>query len=446
VTCTQEELLQVLSKLMQERQKVKALELRLERTSPSTSPLPLTADTHQKEIEQLQKIIRDQSELLAKPTPETPSVEPYKQHIAQLQNEIDQLKKAASVPSNELSLRQEIARLSQELTELRAKPVPVQEVPDFSFELETTEKALKEAKHTISELERAVLQARNEAPSFHEEELENFRLQARELHAARKELEMKLSLALQEKQQLQQDAATNAQILLKLKQQLESFQKNSQNIDQKEHELVLCRVRIDELERINSVLKQSLEEIQEKEKHLLDATRLHEETLEKQDIELRQQKTALKQLEKDTEGQKGEIALLEEHLTRRIKECTHLTAQQEESQAELLKRDRKIERLEADFQQLQESSDTTINSFKATLATTEEEFSETQGLLEEQEEELYELRKIAERFHELEEQVVTTYKVLTKRSDPPKKQPRQAAAPSDLFTNQKTSRRYDLFE
>ena len=69
MTCTQEELLQVLSKLMQERQKVKALELRLERTSPSTSPLPLTADTHQKEIEQLQKIIRDQSELLAKPTP-----------------------------------------------------------------------------------------------------------------------------------------------------------------------------------------------------------------------------------------------------------------------------------------------------------------------------------------------------------------------------------------
>jgi DNA repair exonuclease SbcCD ATPase subunit len=393
VSCTQEELLQVLQKLMHERQKVKTLEKRLQATSSAslsvvppqhivahelTNPVVMPCD-HEKEIEVLKNVIKDlgeklkatavqQPQIVESPGPVDENIAKLKQSLYQSQNEVRATREKASLLEEEIRrLQQFRASLQTELKEQGSKTHEVERlkalVDDYQIKIADLEKRIventkKASENKESETREHVLEA----------QIEDQKLLYSELAVRNKELDTKLLALLSEKQQMQMLLQQESTKATEMQQKAFALEKKLEEAAKAEQ---ASQSQIMELSR-------SIDRLKEKEREFI-------------------------QLQTTSNEQKNQIDVLEQHLARRIRECTLLTKTNEEQNIELTRKDEKLVALTSELSTLKEESLAAIEAYKQQIAECERDILTLNSHVEEMYEELQELRALEEKYLLLEE-------------------------------------------
>lgn len=463
MTCTTDELLQVMQKLLCERQKVKALERKLGTPSTLTKtigeePVVITSKEDGKEIQLLKTRIKDleeqiqaahtENEALLKQkkessAPQEPAdVAALKQNLYQAQREIRSAKERSS------ELEEELKRLTQFRASLQ---IELKEQTAKAHDSEKLKADVLAYKNKISDLEAKLANA-GKSSQPHEgsfvskeswlverqkrEELELFvedqKLIFVDLVTKIKELEKKSEALFQEKQKLEiqkqkyeealsSEKSTHTTLLLEFEKNLPLIatyqQEKAQYLDQfskTEKKLLQKEREYEELATRAAHIEKNLEVLQNERQSLLDLVSSHKYELEKARRELEHTLDALQQKESIIENHEKALTELEEHLLHRIDQCTTLTEENESLKQELISTKASLQAVEQDLITKETALVEEIAHFEAYLndALSSNEHLEKQ--LKEAQSKMDFLNAVHARYKTLEEMIKKSYELITK--------------------------------
>lgn len=478
MNCTQEDLLQVLQKLMNERQKVKLLEKKIALGDPLTAISYQNSEEHEKEIQGLKTTISELREKLKVVTAPSPNNnDESEREILVLKNIINDLnqkllaaqtitptqipttkavsdhavkQELQSAKERNLLLEEEIKRLKQFHLSLQAE---LKEQSTKNFENDRLQSECKRHKEEIDRLESELQKIKNLPPEVRiekmasveeklhierlERELEDKKLLFSELATKNKELEAKISVHLTEK--------------LSTLSRLQEFSQQTVNKDELYHKQLL------EKELLVQSMTAQIDTLSKEKKELQNSL----ETQNEQEIALKKERQENQRLQAMSIEDKSQIELLEQHLARRVKECTLLTSKQEEHLVELRDKEKKLAALSEELHAAKLREEKMTETFSRENELLEQECSDLQAQIQELEEEVSELRPLEEKYLQLEELCDQFGSLMTKKSvqkpihKPSKTVRKERATPTsaptishDMFSYQKevSAKRHDLFE
>jgi chromosome segregation ATPase len=420
VSCTQEELLQVMQKLISERQKVKSLERKL-KSSPCLAEAPFNSET-EKEVEVLKNIIRELSEKLKAAQQEqkgvvTPSSSHTQEDVVLLRQTLSMAQKESRLAKEKaIELEEEVRRLQQFRATLQA------ELKESGGKAHSYEKAIKEIEHykgKIAELEQArlddlqknskdipeieslrkELEKRKAALAEEQKEKEKiFALRLASLEEEKRALSDKvaiLQLSTRDRANEQESLySENKNRILQIKSLEEELQiekrKNVQFDLERQKIKTELEIAIAKVETMQKLLRESQEEtkkITEDGKKIIEAQQEAEVQIKKQKEKIEQQKELLEKKEQ-------EIEELETHLARRVKDCALLKDDLEEAAAEKQKQKELIDTLQKDNETRKNSS----RELEGQIAKRKEEMAALEEYIEEQNLALEDFADIKEKY------------------------------------------------
>lgn len=474
MNCTQEDLLQVLQKLMNERQKVKLLEKKFALGEPLPAIFPPNNDEHEKEIQSLKNIVTELREKLKTDAPQPSNTDESEREILVLKNiitdlnqklQLSQTTSSIQAPgqkgSSDHAVKQElhIAKernllLEEEVKRLKQFHLSLQnelkEQSAKNFENDRLQSECKRQKEEIEELVRELQKIKNLPPEIRiekmasleekaqierlEQELEDKKLLFHELATKNKELEAKISIHLTEK--------------LSTLSRLQEFSQQTVNKDELYHKQLL------EKELLLQSMTAQIDALSKEKKELQDKL----ETQDEQEVALKKERQENQRLQAMSIEDKSQIALLEQHLARRVKECTLLASEQEEHLTELRDKEKRLTVVSEDLHAAKLREEKMTETFSRENELLEQECSDLQAQIQELEEEVTELRPLEEKYLQLEElfdqfgSLMAPKKPVHKPSKTVRKDrvmPTSTPNTShDMFSYQKevSVKRHDLFE
>ena len=365
MSCTQEELLQVMQKLISERQKVKALERRLEKgaTAEAITLPPTVPQEQEKEIEVLKNIVQELREKvktiqapLATPPPATDEGS-LKQSLSSSQKELRHQKERC------IELEEELHRSVQFRTTLQAE---LKEQHAKTHELETRCKELTGQKARVSELEAAKhADAKGAAGDI---VTKNLYLEEHERRRRlEEELEEQKKLVLEGKRQIEEFEAQTKKRLEEASSAISCHENQKLSLAEEN------RTYLKSIESLRGVLEDQKKQIDllegEKKQRQLELSEIRENLRESEnrgqklrhDLERAEKRLAeeeakgdgLRLAEKNLLAEKEElrheIGELEQHLARRVKECTERTSACSEHEQLLTAQAEKIKTLSSEY-------------------------------------------------------------------------------------------------
>lgn len=384
MTCTTDELLQVMQKLLSERQKVKTHDRKATTPyevpkafakpidvapitqkplfSPEVVALQATITTLKNEIAHLTKEKEQHNEQI-NPSSHTESadISALKQSLYQAQREIRTSKEHAA------ELEEEIKRLIQFRSSLQ---IELKEQTSKLHDFEKIRAELVAAKAKASELEKQMstqasssvegsfISKENLLSERHKrEELELFiedqKLIFIDLTNRIKELEKRIETTQNEKQKLllerekfeealSHEKYSHTSLLLEFEKHLPmiaTYQNEKaaylDKLNDIEKKLYQKERAFDDLSSRASLVEKNLEALENERKSLLELTSSHKFELDKARTELEQTTQLLQQKETLLKDQEFSLSELEEHLLRRVEQCTELKEKNELLQQEL---------------------------------------------------------------------------------------------------------------
>jgi len=427
VSCTQEELLQVMQKLISERQKVKALERRLQR-GPAIETIAAPAPTPQeKEIELLKNIVGELREKVKEIPPPASSVpapasspdeSAIKQSLVSTQKELRNSKERC------IELEEAIRRSSQFRTTLQAE---LKEQQAKAHEGEHLRRELEQQKVKVAELELF----KKERLTSQQGDIVTKNLYLEE-HEKRERSESALSeqkqLLFQSKKQIEE----LEERLTRAEQEKEFSKKRLQETTSAIQDHEIQKLSLSEENKIHQKSIESLSQVYEDQKKRIDLLESEKKqattelatatkTLAANDHRLQQLVTELEETEKhgellaaqeknlteEKERLTQEIGELESHLARRVKECTELSTLSSQQAQTIADQAEKIQALSNEAASITEQYETLENMH----ASAEEELKTRTARLEE-------IEVIAEKYYELEKLFEEGAAIITKKASP----------------------------
>ena len=327
------------------------------------------------------------------------SQETYKEHQAKLEEALRQATERVGFLDEETkSYRLKIAELAESSAE---KDTPFTLSQESARELQLAND-LHEQRAKLHKLELA---------------LEDQQLLFYEISAKNKALEVKNLSLTTEKQaavtQLQETSKELTQkdilykeIIREKETLLEACKQLEQELKEQKHRLAIAEEETKKIKAQNQDLKLQIAELEKKCQSLAEK----DEIIEEKELALEQLKQKSANQETLGNDYKNQIELLEQHLTRKVKECAQLANSQEEQESELSllrsehhKKDKKIDELASELMSLNLREKELIE--QATFANEDQEnrLAAQYELLQNQAQEITSLKKIEEKYLVLEQ-------------------------------------------
>ena len=520
MSCTQEELMLVMQKLLHERQRVKTLERSLgdknsggkqqasavptqaekepqnrvtaEIKAVEATPamvIPSVSDAYEKQIAVLKNVIKDLGEKLQTASQQSPQpplpvaltaatastatpdeqFTQLRQNLYQAQQEARTTKErmaAAEADRERLREMRDTLQLKLQEQNTHLQNIKLQSAKVQNEELAKVELVKKEAadyQAKVFELEKLLEQERHQLSIISRQKKEPSELidkkelieEQKKRERAEQELDDIKLLFVEMRTRNKEHEAKIASLLIEKQNALQHLQEQELLHTHDGTALIEVKQKID-------VLEKTIEEHSEEGKRLTQELIKKEHRIQQLDKELQDEQHQLRETRALESEQKGQIALLEQHLARRIKECAILTQRHEEETQELQIKETKLNSATSELNQLKLRDEEMRLMLSQQIADLEQETFSLQELVQHQAREINQLKKLEERYLLLDKLFGQCDHIMTRRTASAearqetrlqkiamRKEPQQPIINSNtLFSHSKevSARRHDLFE